>query len=675
MTIDMSQFHAVFLEESAEHLDEIEHLLMALDVQEPDAEQLNSIFRAAHSIKGGAGIFGFDALIAVTHVMENLFDKARKGQYELTAGIVDQLLQVVDVLRGFLNSYGHEQAIDWSLVSESTAKLEVLLKSPQSVVDENNQGFGFFQEVPVAKPDDEAVQGFGFFSEPTPASIAASDDEGFGFFAEETAEPQRSNGSQATADDDGFGFFDALPSTSEAKGFGFFETPVAAPSTLTNVSNSSATAPAAPSAVANVPAQPPAPIVSSKSETVKTLPNKTQDESSSIRVDIQKIDSLVNLVGELVITQSMLNLIGEELQGQSAERLQTALRELERNTRDLQEGIMSIRMLPLSFVFNRFPRVVRDLSTKLHKKVELKIEGGQTEIDKGLIEKLVDPLTHLVRNSLDHGIEAPEVRAQRGKDETGTLTLKAEQKGGSIIISVIDDGGGLNRQKILSKAWENGLTINENAPDEDVWQLIMAPGFSTADQVTDVSGRGVGMDVVRRNIEAMGGKIDIESEAGLGTRMLIRLPLTLAIVDGMSVSVGQQQFIVPLVNIVESMQPTAEQLVVFSNQQMLHLRETYWPIFKLHQLMDVEPAHTDMEQAILVLVEASRSRFALMVDDLLGQQQVVIKSLEQHYKRVAGIAGATIMGDGSVALILDIESLPTLKTEIAAQRAASEGQL
>lgn len=656
MTIDMSQFHAVFLEESAEHLDEIEHLLMALDVAEPDAEQLNSIFRAAHSIKGGAGIFGFDALIAVTHVMENLFDKARKGQYELTAGIVDQLLQVVDVLRGFLNSYGHNHAIDWDLVGQSTAKLEALLKTPETIAVENHQGFGFFHELPSSTPNQELELGFGFFSEePAPSKEAA--DDGFGFF--DTTPPPNTEANRLTPANEGFGFFEpAAPA----------ETVAGAPLTMaTQIKPVDANGPAIQQTSAGA--------VATKTESVKPATTKVQDESSSIRVDIQKIDSLVNLVGELVITQSMLNLIGEELQGQSAERLQAALRELERNTRDLQEGIMSIRMLPLSFVFNRFPRVVRDLSTKLNKKVELKIEGGQTEIDKGLIEKLVDPLTHLVRNSLDHGIEAPDVRAQRGKDETGTLTLKAEQKGGSIIISVIDDGGGLNRQKILNKAWENGLTINENAPDEDVWQLIMAPGFSTADQVTDVSGRGVGMDVVRRNIEAMGGKIDIESEAGHGTRMLIRLPLTLAIVDGMSVAVGQQQFIVPLVNIVESMQPTSEQLVVFSNQQMLHLRDTYWPIFKLHQLMDVEPAHTDMEQAILVLVEASRSRFALMVDDLLGQQQVVIKSLEQHYKRVAGIAGATIMGDGSVALILDIESLPTLKTEIAAQRAALEVQL
>lgn len=656
MTIDMSQFHAVFLEESAEHLDEIEHLLMALDADDPDAEQLNSIFRAAHSIKGGAGIFGFDALIAVTHVMENLFDKARKGQYQLTASVVDELLQVVDILRNLLAQYGRNDTIDWTQVSAATAQVEALLTPAAQKAQEHVDGFGFFDnQVPPLQLD----EGFGFFETQRPANAATSDDsESFGFFA---PEPQHELTTVTIAtdkdlSDDGFGFFAPIPT--EQRPAALTELPAV------NIG------PASPQQV--LEPQPTSPSKESAKDASKEAKSKANDESSSIRVDIQKIDSLVNLVGELVITQSMLNLIGEEIHGPTAERLQTALRELERNTRDLQEGIMSIRMLPLSFVFNRFPRVVRDLSTKLHKKVELKIEGGQTEIDKGLIEKLVDPLTHLVRNSLDHGIESADIRQQRGKDATGTLTLKAEQKGGNILISVIDDGGGLNRDKILAKAWQNGLSINESAPDVDVWQLIMAPGFSTAEQVTDVSGRGVGMDVVRRNIEAMGGKIDIESVSGVGTTMQIRLPLTLAIVDGMSVSVGKQQFIIPLVNIIESMQPNEEQLVMFSNQQMLHLRDCYWPILRLHQLMDVEPLQTDLEQSILVLVEASRCRFALVVDDLLGQQQVVIKSLEQHYKRVAGIAGATIMGDGSVALILDIESLPHLKTDASAQATLME---
>lgn len=640
MTIDMSQFHGVFLEESAEHLDEIEHLLMALSVDEPDLEELNCIFRAAHSIKGGAGIFGFDALISVTHIMENLFDKARQRQFVITPPVVNELLAVVDTLRQLLACYGDGAPIDWQLVAQATARIESLLQSKPAM--DTEAGFGFFTE-PAAPVDD----GFGFFNEET-----APNDNSWGLFssAVDTAAVDTAPADQTPADTVAG---KAAAVSRPDDGFGFFIDPVAAPVNVAQpakaISHISTTTQAT---AVQQPAQP-----SASAQAKSAAKPKADADAGSIRVDLHKIDSLVNLVGELVITQSMLTLIGDELSGPLAERLSAALRELERNTRDLQEGIMSIRMLPMSFVFNRFPRVVRDLSQKLQKTVDLVVEGGQTEIDKSLIEKLVDPLTHLVRNSLDHGIEAPEVRLARGKPATGKLTLRAEQKGGNILISVLDDGAGLNRDKILAKARQRDIEISDNAPDNEVWQLIMAPGFSTAEQVTDVSGRGVGMDVVKRNIEAMGGKIEISSVAGLGSGMHIRLPLTLAIVDGMSVSVGQQQFIVPLVNIVESVQPSAEQLTSVSNQQMLFLRDLYWPIVRLGELMQLPGALAEPTTAILVLVESSRHRFAMLVDDLLGQQQVVIKSLEQHYRRVDGVAGATIMGDGSVALILDVESL------------------
>ena len=625
MTIDMSQFHGVFLEESAEHLDDIEHLLMALNPEQPEIEDLNCIFRAAHSIKGGAGIFGFDALISVTHVMENLFDLARQGQFNISQKVVDDLLVVVDTLRRLLAAYGCNEAVNWQLVADATEKVNNLLQPAAVVVkDAPDSGFGFFEPL-VSKTDNSA---FGFF-EPLP---------------------------EAT-EDDGFGFFEPLPQATKDDGFGFFE-PLTTPANGGHSDLPEQTAPpvvqAATPSIKDTELKA-APVDAEQKVLVER--RKTDTDTSSIRVDIHKVDSLVNLVGELVITQSMLTLIGEELAENLSERLATALRELERNTRDLQEGIMSIRMLPMSFVFNRFPRVVRDLSQKLSKQVELVVEGGHTEIDKSLIEKLVDPLTHLVRNSLDHGIEPAETRRALGKAETGRLILKAEQKGGNVLISVHDDGGGLNRQKIMAKARQRGIEISETAPDSEVWQLIMAPGFSTAEQVTDVSGRGVGMDVVRRNIESMGGKIDITSSTGQGSGIHIRLPLTLAILDGMSVSVSDQQFIVPLVNIVESVQPSPEQMMLISNQQMLFLRDLYWPIVKLGELMQLPDAIKDPLIGILVLVESSRNRFAMLVDDLLGQQQVVIKSLEQHYRRVDGVAGATIMGDGSVALILDVESL------------------
>jgi two-component system chemotaxis sensor kinase CheA len=622
MSIDMSQFHGVFIEESHEHLDTMERLLMALDINEPDLEELNSIFRAAHSIKGGSSIFGFDALTSVTHVMENLFDKARQNQFTFTTEVIDELLQAVDLLCSLLNDYSEGRDIDLSVVEKLTIRVEGLLHPKEPEIE----GFGFFDE---KLSDNEEDEGFGFFKTPN----LPNDDEGFGFFDEEsTAE---STAPVAVKDDEGFGFFDE-EAPSETK------PPAPAKQVLAKP------APAKTAAKASDKISKKSTPASGKAESV---------ESSSIRVDISKVDSLVNLAGELVITQSMLNLLGAEIEGPMTERLQSALAELERNTRELQESIMSIRMLPLSFVFNRFPRVVRDLSTKLNKQVELVIEGGHTEIDKGFIERLVDPLTHLVRNSLDHGIEVPELRRERGKADRGTLTLRAEQKGGNILISVIDDGAGLNRERILEKALEKGIELPDNPSDQQVWQLIMAPGFSTAAEVTDVSGRGVGMDVVKRNIEAMSGQIEIFSTQGECSEFQIHLPLTLAILDGMSVAVSDQLFIIPLVSIIESVQPSPEQLKNISNQQMLELRSAYWPIVRLHKAMNIDGAQKEPHKAILVLIETSKARFALLVDDLIGQQQVVIKSLEQHYRRVQGVAGATIMGDGSVALILDVESL------------------
>ncbi len=628
--IDLSQFHGVFIEESYEHLDTMERLLMALSIEAPDKEDLNSIFRAAHSIKGGSGIFGFDALTTVTHVMENIFDKARQNLFNFSASVIDDLLKAIDLLRTLLNDYAEAKDVDVSAVDKMAKQLESLISKDEK------------QDKQEQQDKQEHEEGFGFFEEQPSAPNSSQDDEAFGFFEENLVKPDNGANKESDTED----------------GFGFFELNDAAESLPTSTST---TTHIAPTPIAPTPKESVATKQDKKPPPQKSINQaKTESlESSSIRVDTTKVDSLVNLVGELVITQSMLNVIGAEIDAPQKERLMTALAELERNTRELQESIMSIRMLPLSFVFNRFPRVVRDLSLKLNKKVELVIEGGQTEIDKGLIEKLVDPLTHLVRNSLDHGIEMPEIRQAQGKLEEGILTLKAEQKGGNIVISVSDDGAGLNREKILQKAKDKGITLPANPTDFQIWQLIMAPGFSTAAEVTDVSGRGVGMDVVKRNIEAMSGRIEINSIAGAGSEFQIYLPLTLAILDGMSVVVADQLFIIPLVNIIESIQPSPDQLKNISNQKILDLRNTYWPIVSLHEVMDIEGAETQEQKAILILIETTKARFALMVDNIIGQQQVVIKSLEQHYRRVKGVGGATIMGDGSVALILDVDSLST----------------
>ena len=694
MSIDIEQFHGVFFDESDEHLDDMEQLLMSLNVESPDPEELNSIFRAAHSIKGGSGIFGFDALMNLTHVMENLLDKARNNEIAVTAEIVNVLLETLDVLKDTLNAYRDETAIPQENIDDRIKILNGVIndQSTDAGLSEN----GALPEISAnTQSEGDPDESFGFFDD-EPTSAGANSDDGFGFFDDEPIKEELSYNEQAKSDrneDDGFGFFDdELPHNSvasqtdasgsattetietetgeEEQGFGFFEDAPSARhinTTLETASSNHSQSPGKQPSSAATTDLDKTTNTSAASAPVKPVAKPSSKksiarESASIRVDTAKIDAMVNLVGELVITQSMLSMVGQEVEGQVGERLQLAIDELQRNTREIQESVMSMRMLPLTATFNRFPRLVRDLAGKLGKQVELVLQGGSTEIDKSLIEKIVDPLTHLVRNSIDHGIEIPDKRVAAGKPEKGTVILSAEQKGGSIIISIIDDGGGLHRDKILDKAQSNGLAVSDDMPDAEVWQLIFQPGFSTAEAITDVSGRGVGMDVVRRNIESIGGRIDIESSAGEGSAFFIHLPLTLAIVDGMCVSVGKQIFVIPLLNIIESFQPTNQQLKTLGNDTVLYIRDQYWPLVPLYDFMEVEDAALSPTEGIVVLLESSKKRFGILVDALVGQQQVVIKSLEEHYRKVAGIAGATIMGDGKVALIIDADSIATTYT-------------
>ena len=688
MSIDIEQFHGVFFDESDEHLDDMEQLLMSLDVESPDPEELNSIFRAAHSIKGGSGIFGFDALMNLTHVMENLLDKARNNELSVTADIVNVLLETLDVLKDTLNAYRDETPVPEDSIAERIKILNGVING-QSTDAAPGDGDDASEVSVNAQNESAQDDSFGFFDDEPNSAIEAADDS-FGFFDDEPVNEALSHGDNTKSennDDDGFGFFDdeisnntvdAQTETTKAEtaeveqGFGFFEDAPSATNINTSLEIASSNNAQSASTQLNTATtsnndKAPTSGVAPTTTQAKTPPKppakkSTARESASIRVDTTKIDAMVNLVGELVITQSMLSLIGQDVEGQVGERLQLAIDELQRNTREIQESVMSMRMLPLTATFNRFPRLVRDLAGKLGKQVELVLQGGSTEIDKSLIEKIVDPLTHLVRNSIDHGIEMPDKRVAAGKPEKGTVILSAEQKGGSIIISIIDDGGGLHRDKILDKARSNGLTVSDDMPDSEVWQLIFQPGFSTAEAITDVSGRGVGMDVVRRNIESIGGRIDIESSAGEGSAFFIHLPLTLAIVDGMCVSVGKQIFVIPLLNIIESFQPTKQQLKTLGNDTVLYIRDQYWPLVPLYDFMEVEDAALSPTEGIVVLLESSKKRFGVLVDALVGQQQVVIKSLEEHYRKVAGIAGATIMGDGKVALIIDADSIATTYT-------------
>ncbi|MEC7824215.1 MAG: chemotaxis protein CheA [Pseudomonadota bacterium] len=645
MSVDMNQFHTVFFEESTEHLQTMEELLLNISTDAPDPEDLNSIFRAAHSIKGGSGIFGFDALTGLTHVMETILDKARNNELDLTTDIVDVLLATTDTLGVIIQCYQDESDIDWQQIEEGKANLEDILNddtggsdnTPAATTEED--GFGFF--------DDEPSEQVSAASANSAETTESSDDDSFGFFddapgSEEVTNTATVESKEASTDDDGFGFF-TEPTPAQAipddEAFGFFTDEPKAP-------------PAKAKPVTKKPVKPAAKQSAAK-------------DTGSIRVDTVKIDNVVNLVGEMVITQSILSMIGQEVDGNSGEKLNATLEELSRNIREIQEATMSMRMIHVSFVFNRFPRLVRDLAKTLNKKIDLVIEGGETEVDKSMIEKLADPLTHLVRNSLDHGIEPLEKRLAAGKPEVGTVILKAEQRGGSIVISIQDDGGGLNRDKIMEKAISNGLDVDESMPDEAVWQLIFAPGFSTADAVTDVSGRGVGMDVVRKNIEAIQGSIEISSTAGQGSTFTIKLPLTLAIIDGLCVSVADETYIIPLLNIIESLQPTTEQIKTLANDNVLWSRDAYWPLVSLHQQMCIPGKPRPLSESIIVLVEVGKKRYGIIVDQLLGKQQVVIKSLERHYRKVDGISGATIMGDGKVAMIIDVDNLA--KTEQLSQ--------
>ncbi|MED5616100.1 chemotaxis protein CheA [Janthinobacterium sp. P210005] len=724
MTIDISQFFQVFFDEAEELLAEKERLLLAVDIAAPDAEDLNAIFRTAHSIKGGASTFGLSDMSEVTHILESLLDRIRQGQMALTAEHVDAFLAAKDILKMQLDGHRLGSAVDQDAVAnvrmmlqsfsqdvpvaaltpvapafhtaEKAAvshagghriRLELPAMEPREV-DALAAELGLLGDVVVSSlpdarkvlevttheslddilaicsfvlnPDDmvitqapplapgeaeaaraaqEKAQGYGFF-DPLPGAQGAAD-PGYGFF--QPLEDIRAAAGVQTEAEQGYGFFQPLEQiradAAKAGNAGAAAMPVVA------------------SAVAEA---------EQEKKPAKKEGDKAGAESSSIRVSIEKVDQLINLVGELVITQAMIEQRASALDPMLHEKLLDSVSHLTRNTRDLQEAVMSIRMMPMDFVFSRFPRMVRDLATKLGKKVDFITNGAATELDKGLIERIVDPLTHLVRNSIDHGVEMPAARVAAGKTEAGRLFLSASHQGGNIIIEVSDDGAGLNRERILAKAAQQGLDVSETMSDADVWQLIFAPGFSTAEAVTDVSGRGVGMDVVKRNISAMGGVVDIRSAKGFGTTISISLPLTLAILDGMSIRVGDEVYILPLGFVIESLQPAVEDIKDISGKgQVVKVRGEYLPLIPLYQMFDIAPRFTSPSEGICVILETEGRKAALFVDDLVGQQQVVVKNLESNYRKVVGISGATILGDGGVSLILDVAALIRSSRQLA----------
>ena len=675
--LDLSQFYETFFDEADELLAQMEQLLLGLDAQAPDIEQLNAIFRAAHSIKGGAATFGtFQKLAETTHLLENLLDAIRRQDMALRADMVDIFLETKDVLKSQLDAYRGSEEPDEAVYERICAVLRQLAE------EDGAPAHGAAPAAASAPPAQEetmhmpAASATGTSDKPTCVRIrdisgkdAQSLLEEMGNLGVVLHSESKSSGlavwvqtTCSVADIEAVCCFivnaDQLRITHEAA-------PRAAAPDVVSQFEAAASSFAPPEAPAPSAARPAGNAAAPRPQKAAAPAAAPADkESTSIRVGVEKVDQIINLVGELVITQAMLTQTASTLDPVVHDRLLNGLEQLERNARDLQESVMSIRMMPMDYVFSRFPRVVRDLASKMGKQIELETQGRATELDKSLIERIIDPLTHLVRNSLDHGIETPDKRIAADKDPVGKLTMSAQHHGGNIVIQVTDDGAGLNRDRILKKAMEQGIPISENMPDEEVWQLIFAPGFSTAEKITDVSGRGVGMDVVRRNIQDMGGHVQLSSRAGQGTTTRIVLPLTLAILDGMSVRVGTETFILPLNHVTESMQPTEDQIyTVAGDERVLHVRGEYLPLVEMHRAFAVGEAQQDPTQAIAVIMQAEDKRFALLVDHLVGQHQVVVKNLEANYRKVPGISAATIMGDGSVALIVDVFALARANRE------------
>lgn len=692
--IDLSQFYQVFFEEAGENLDRMEQQLLEINIEAADDEELNSIFRCAHSVKGGAATFGFSDVAELTHQMETLLDKLRRHELSPTPAMVDVLLQSGDALRAMLARHqgggggeidttellfniramvaGEEppttqpvvmpvkNAADVAAASSSSSmpapsqrtearSLEVRVGPLENPAQADNL-VELFQEIVdlgTIEPIDggQAVDGIRRFK----ITTTSTDSDLLDLFTFHVAREHV----QLLPSGPGYGFHEGAPGAPPAEdmsdpGYGFFDDAPGAP-------GSAGPAPR----VAEVAAAPAAPSAArARAAARQDKAPAAALESSTLRVSVEKVDQLINLVGELVITQAMLAQNSKNIDAALYQQLAAGLADLDRNTRDLQESVMSIRMIPMSIVFNRFPRMLRDLAAKLGKKVEFVTHGEATELDKGLVEKITDPLTHLVRNSCDHGIESPEDRLAKGKPEHGTITLSASHQGGSIVIEVRDDGRGLNREKLLKKARERGIAAPDTLTDPEVWNLIFEPGFSTAEVVTDVSGRGVGMDVVKKNITALGGSVEIDSADGYGMRVSVRLPLTLAIMDGMSVGVGEEVYILPLSSVVESFQVEDTTIkTIGGSGRVVEVRDEYMPVISLEDVFQVPRFDFERVAGIMVVVEAEGGRVAMLVDELLGQQQVVVKNLESNYRKVNDVSGATIMGDGRVALILDVGSL------------------
>ncbi|WP_299797779.1 chemotaxis protein CheA [uncultured Shewanella sp.] len=672
MEIDLSQFSQVFFEESLEGLENMESELLKLDINEPDDESINTIFRAAHSIKGGSATFGFTQVANYTHLLETLLDEIRDGRRQMTSEHQDILLLSVDLLRNMIDALMRKVEFDDPLLSQLEKRFTQELEQGSGITDKNdiiesdtapasnelNWQIDFQAGTDILRCGNDPLLMFTELKQLGELTVKLADEEYPDFtdidpeacylnwhlelITDQKVERLREV-FEWVEDECIIQYHSSGPDTAEVSAQ---QIPPAPPATGI--------------------AEPNCETKNSSDDTKKpkVVSQSKSPEAGSIRVSIEKIDLLINMVGELVITQAMLGQIGQqdEIDEESLLSMKQGLEQLASHTRDLQESVMQIRMLPISFAFNRFPRLVRDIGQQLGKKVDLILRGEDTELDKTVMEKIVDPMVHLVRNSLDHGLETPEIRLSKGKPETGSITLNAFHQGGNIIIEIIDDGAGLDTARILQKARDKGLVAeDEELSTEAIHQLIFKAGFSTADSVSDLSGRGVGMDVVRRNINELNGTIELQSTQDKGSRFTIRLPLTLAILDGQLVRIGKHTYVVPLVSIHESLQVEPQRINRISeSHELIRLREEYLPVIKVFQEFDHEADATEIKDGLVMVVDSNNEKVGLLVDELLSQQQVVIKSLEANYSKVPGVSGATILGDGTVALIIDISGLVSL---------------
>lgn len=654
MTIDVSQFYEMFFEESLELISSIEKLLVEINVDNISENDINAIFRCAHSIKGGSGTFGFTEITKFTHIMENYLDRVRCGEGRLTTDSVDILLSSLDCVRTMIDDIKNNRPSDLEKTNHLSEKIKALMESSNTI---NPPVEAAAPKALDVAEENASLKKWKIYFKPFKTIFSSGNDP------LKIICVLKNIGKVSSV-----AKFSELPSWQDFKPeICYLEWEILIETDKTEqeiidhafewvvdeskivIEEVKSEQHEEPSALKSVESQ--------KIEANKQLsPKKKESEAASVRVGIEKIDALINMVGELVITQSMLSQIGNNFDASKVELLKQGMTQLEHNCRELQENVMRIRMLPISNVLNRFPRMIRDLSKAIGKKVELKMTGENTEIDKTVMEKIGDPLVHLIRNSLDHGIEPPEERIKIGKPEFGTLTLNAFHQGGNIVLEIIDDGRGLDRKRILQKAIEkNIVSPTEVLTDSQIDNLIFAPGFSTAEQVTDLSGRGVGMDVVKKNIDSLGGSVETRSEFGKGTSIIIYLPLTLAILDGQLIRIGLNNYVVPLISMIETIQIKKENISKISEKiEMYNLRHQYIPIIKLHELFDISMSQADLENQFLIIVELEKKLYGIVINELLQQQQVVIKSLENNYGKIEGISGATILGNGTVALILDI---------------------